>query len=125
MQSETGNYLANLVLYPGERGGGGRGCIRVGMEDGALQSPHGPPLLPLLGTSLSSPFLSPFHPSPPPPLSVHTGRVEFSDYLPEGTQGIVVQPVGKAGVLVAGTDVVRGISRLDQVGYGRGWGWER
>ena len=38
--------------------------------------------------------------------------------MPEGTQGAVIQPVGKAGVLVAGTDVVRGISRLDQVGRG-------
>jgi hypothetical protein len=43
------------------------------------------------------------------------GRFEFTDYLPEGTQGVVVQPVGKSGVLIAATDTVRGISRLDQV----------
>jgi hypothetical protein len=37
-------------------------------------------------------------------------------YLPETTQGAVVQPIGSQGVLVVGTDTQRGISRLDQVG---------
>ena len=36
-------------------------------------------------------------------------------YLPEDTQGVVVQPVGKLGALVVGTDTVRGMSRVDQV----------
>lgn len=36
-------------------------------------------------------------------------------YLPEGTQGVVVQPIGSTGVLVVGTDTVRGIGRMDQV----------
>lgn len=58
MTSEKGNYLANLVLYP--------------------------------------------------------GRLEFVDYLPETTQGVVVQPIGSQGVMVLGTDTQRGISRLDQ-----------
>jgi hypothetical protein len=58
---------------------------------------------------------------PFPSFLLSTGRKEFADFLPEGTQGIVVQPVGKLGVLVAGTDTVRGISMLDQV---RGGGQE-
>lgn len=43
------------------------------------------------------------------------GRKEFITYLPESTQGVVVQPIGTAGVLVTGTDTVRGIGRMDQV----------
>ncbi|KAI8475323.1 MAG: CGLD23 protein required for cyt b6 assembly [Monoraphidium minutum] len=58
MADEKGNYLANLILYP--------------------------------------------------------GRVEFVQYLPETTQGVVVQPIGTQGVLVVGSDTSRGISRLDQ-----------
>ena len=47
-------------------------------------------------------------------LALYPGRVEFEDFLPEGTQGVVIQPVGKLGVLIVGTDTVRGISQLDQ-----------
>lgn len=43
------------------------------------------------------------------------GRQEFIGYLPEATQGVIVQPLGSAGVLVVGTDTLRGLSRLDQV----------
>jgi hypothetical protein len=46
-------------------------------------------------------------------------------YLPEATQGVIVQPLGSAGVLVVGTDTLRGLSRLDQVRLdlkGVGWG---
>lgn len=46
---------------------------------------------------------------------MHAGRVEFTSFLPEATQGVVVQPVGKDGVLIAATDTVRGFGRLDQV----------
>lgn len=44
------------------------------------------------------------------------GRKEFTAFLPEATQGVAVQPVGSQGVLILGTDTVRGLSRLDQVG---------
>jgi len=53
--------------------------------------------------------------APNPSFPVHSGRSEFVDYLPDATQGVVVQPVGSRGVLVAATDTVRGFSRLDQV----------
>jgi len=43
------------------------------------------------------------------------GRKEFMTFLPEGTQGVVIQPIGSAGVFVAATDTVRGIGRMDQV----------
>ncbi|KIY99022.1 hypothetical protein MNEG_8940 [Monoraphidium neglectum] len=47
-------------------------------------------------------------------LILYPGRLEFVQYLPETTQGAVVQPIGSQGVLVVGTDTQRGISRLDQ-----------
>ncbi|KAG2452451.1 hypothetical protein HYH02_002693 [Chlamydomonas schloesseri] len=47
-------------------------------------------------------------------LVLYPGRPEFTAFLPENTQGVMVQPVGKDGVLVAGTDTIRGFSRLDQ-----------
>lgn len=43
------------------------------------------------------------------------GRQEFVQYLPEATQGVIVQPLGGDGVMVVGTDTLRGLSRLDQV----------
>jgi hypothetical protein len=46
------------------------------------------------------------------------GRLEFTSFLPENTQGVAVQPIGNRGVLIAGTDTVRGIGRLDQVRLG-------
>ncbi|KAK9909222.1 hypothetical protein WJX75_009014 [Coccomyxa subellipsoidea] len=58
MKSGSGNYLANLILFP--------------------------------------------------------GRVEFTEYFPENTQGVLVQPVGEEGLLVCGTDTQRGFGRLDQ-----------
>ncbi|KAF5838919.1 hypothetical protein DUNSADRAFT_2010, partial [Dunaliella salina] len=47
-------------------------------------------------------------------LTLYPGRREFMTFLPEGTQGVVVQPIGSVGLLVAGTDTVRGIGRMDQ-----------
>ena len=47
-------------------------------------------------------------------LELYPGRVEFEGFLPEGTQGVVIQPIGKSGCLIVGTDTVRGISQLDQ-----------
>ncbi len=44
-----------------------------------------------------------------------TGRVEFTEYFPENTQGVLVQPIGEEGLLVCGTDTQRGFGRLDQV----------
>lgn len=46
---------------------------------------------------------------------LETGRAEFVSYLPEATQGVIVQPLGSSGVMVVGTDTLRGLSRLDQV----------
>lgn len=54
-----------------------------------------------------------------------SGRPEFMKFLPEGTQGVAVQPIGSAGVLIAATDTIRGISRLDQVRGVRGHGAAR
>ena len=46
------------------------------------------------------------------------GRLEFLRYLPENTQGVLVQPAGEHGLLVAATDTQRGFGRLDQA---RSW----
>lgn len=43
------------------------------------------------------------------------GRLEFAGYLPPNCQAALIQPVGKDGVLVVGSDTQRGFSRLDQV----------
>lgn len=47
-------------------------------------------------------------------LAPYPGRVEFTGYLPENTQGLIVQPVGELGVVVVATDAQRAFSRLDQ-----------
>jgi len=47
-------------------------------------------------------------------MALFPGRVEFELFLPLNSQGVVVQPIGQRGVLVAATDTVRGFSRLDQ-----------
>jgi hypothetical protein len=52
------------------------------------------------------------------------GRAEFVEYLPEATQGVLVQPIGNQGVLILGCDTVRGISRLDQARIWVGCAWE-
>jgi hypothetical protein len=36
-------------------------------------------------------------------------------FFPENTQGVLVQPIGSEGVLLAGTDTQRGFGFLDQV----------
>ncbi|CAK0745940.1 hypothetical protein CVIRNUC_001656 [Coccomyxa viridis] len=51
-------------------------------------------------------------------LILFPGRVEFTEYFPENTQGILVQPVGDEGVLVAATDTQRGFGSLDQAWIG-------
>ena len=43
------------------------------------------------------------------------GRVEFTTFLPENTQAVVVQPIGNDGVLIAASNTQRGFTRLDQV----------
>ena len=40
--------------------------------------------------------------------------MEFLQYLPGNTQGVLVQPAGEHGLLVAATDTQRGFGRLDQ-----------
>ena len=45
------------------------------------------------------------------------GRVEFTAFFPENTQGVLVQPIGSEGILIAGSDTQRGFSRLDQVSW--------
>ncbi|CAL5219167.1 g950 [Coccomyxa viridis] len=47
-------------------------------------------------------------------LILFPGRVEFTEYFPEDTQGVLVQPIGDEGVLVIATDTQRGFGRLDQ-----------
>jgi 4-amino-4-deoxy-L-arabinose transferase-like glycosyltransferase len=46
-------------------------------------------------------------------LYVYPGKVEF-DYLPENTQGVICQPIGKRGVLILGANAPRSYTRQDE-----------
>lgn len=46
-------------------------------------------------------------------LKVYPGRVEF-DYLPENTQGVICQPLGKKGALILGANAPRSYTRQDE-----------
>jgi hypothetical protein len=47
-------------------------------------------------------------------LALYPGRVEF-DYLPENTQGVICQPIGKAGVLILAANAPRSYTRQDEI----------
>lgn len=47
-------------------------------------------------------------------LKLYPGRVEFN-YLPENTQGVICQPIGKEGVLILGANVPRSYTRQDEI----------
>lgn len=42
------------------------------------------------------------------------GRIEFSQFLPANTSSVIIAPIGKNGVLIAGGDTQRGFSKVDQ-----------
>jgi len=46
-------------------------------------------------------------------LKVYPGRIEF-DYLPENTQGVIVQPLGEKGVMVLGANAPRSYTKQDE-----------
>ncbi|BBC24828.1 cofactor assembly of complex C subunit B [Pseudanabaena sp. ABRG5-3] len=46
-------------------------------------------------------------------LELYPGRVEF-DYLPENTQGVIVQPLGEKGVMVLGASAPRSYTKQDE-----------
>lgn len=46
-------------------------------------------------------------------LKVYPGRVEFT-YLPENTQGVICQPIGKQGVLILGASAPRSYTKQDE-----------
>ncbi len=46
-------------------------------------------------------------------LKVYPGRIEF-DYVPENTQGVICQPIGKQGVLILGANAPRSYTKQDE-----------
>ena len=46
-------------------------------------------------------------------LDLYPGRLEF-DYLPENTQGVIVQPLGEKGVIVLGANIPRSYTKQDE-----------
>ncbi len=46
-------------------------------------------------------------------LKTYPGRIEF-DYLPENTQGIICQPLGKQGAMILGANAPRSYTRQDE-----------
>jgi Cofactor assembly of complex C subunit B, CCB2/CCB4 len=50
-------------------------------------------------------------------LKLYPGRVEFP-YLPENTQGVICQPLGKKGVMVLGANAPRSYTQQDEAWVG-------
>ncbi|TFI51716.1 cofactor assembly of complex C subunit B [Mastigocladus laminosus UU774] len=46
-------------------------------------------------------------------LKVYPGKIEF-DYLPQNTQGVICQPIGKEGVLILGANAPRSYTKQDE-----------
>ncbi|HEY9640870.1 MAG TPA: cofactor assembly of complex C subunit B [Coleofasciculaceae cyanobacterium] len=46
-------------------------------------------------------------------LDLYPGRVEF-DYLPENTQGVICQPIGKRGILILAANAPRSYTQQDE-----------
>jgi hypothetical protein len=46
-------------------------------------------------------------------LSLYPGKVEF-DYLPENTQGLIVQPIDERGVMILGANAPRSYTKQDE-----------
>ena len=46
-------------------------------------------------------------------LELYPGRLEF-DYLPENTQGVIVQPLGSKGIMVLGANIPRSYTKQDE-----------
>ena len=46
-------------------------------------------------------------------LKLYPGKIEF-DYLPENTQGIICQPLGKNGVMILGANAPRSYTKKDE-----------
>lgn len=46
-------------------------------------------------------------------LKLYPGRIEF-DYLPENTQGVICQPIGKQGAIILGANAPRSYSLQDE-----------
>ena len=61
-------------------------------------------------------------------LLLSPARLEFRAFMPENTQSMLVQPLGSGnGIMVLGSDTVRGISKRDQVRMTNEWtdAWTR
>lgn len=46
-------------------------------------------------------------------LKIYPGRIEFN-YLPENTQGVICQPIGKQGVMILGANAPRSYTKQDE-----------
>lgn len=46
-------------------------------------------------------------------LTLYPGRIEF-DFIPENTQGVICQPIGKDGVLILGANAPRSYTKQDE-----------
>ena len=47
-------------------------------------------------------------------LKIYPGRIEF-DYLPENTQAVICQPIGKQGALILGANAARSYTKQDEI----------
>ncbi len=47
-------------------------------------------------------------------LALYPGKIEF-DYLPENTQGLIIQPIGSEGLMILGANAPRSYTRQDEI----------
>ncbi|MFM7908230.1 MAG: cofactor assembly of complex C subunit B, partial [Microcystis sp.] len=47
-------------------------------------------------------------------LNLYPAKIEF-DYLPENTQGLICQPIGKEGVLILAANAPRSYTKQDEI----------
>ncbi len=47
-------------------------------------------------------------------LKIYPGQIEF-DYIPDNTQAVICQPIGKQGVLILGANAPRSYTKQDQI----------
>ncbi|MCZ2202159.1 cofactor assembly of complex C subunit B [Cylindrospermopsis raciborskii] len=95
----TNTVTRSLVVYYK-----GQVLLRRGILGSKSEVTPGPILERVLGTQKPIYLVA---------LRVYPGKIEF-DYLPENTQGVICQPIGKEGVLILGANAPRSYTKQDE-----------
>ncbi|OSO89726.1 hypothetical protein B7O87_11265 [Cylindrospermopsis raciborskii CENA303] len=95
----TNTVTRSLVVYYK-----GQVLLRRGILGSKAEVTPGPILERVLGTQKPIYLVA---------LRVYPGKIEF-DYLPDNTQGVICQPIGKEGVLILGANAPRSYTKQDE-----------